>query len=241
MKNQEYFQFTVHVSIGREAMVIQNRRPKTEHQRRVLAGMGLRRIGARRTMDQHQPAIRGMLRAVHHLVEIDPSGGPEILVPFNYIYEVEDGTLTEKLTFPAGQYIKITQGPKANAIAWSTELSPHKALAQGLKLLPSHHFSAESTGEVTWKSSGEMVADLAPNVLRKASKKTSRTAFMWLGFEAMAITWLAEELNHHHARQLGIISADRNLEPYSDFITSTAQTVVSRGIQSMTLLRAMHK
>jgi large subunit ribosomal protein L30 len=46
------------------------------HQRRVLAGLGLRRIG-QSVVRIDTPAIRGMIAKVPHLVEVRAAGGTE--------------------------------------------------------------------------------------------------------------------------------------------------------------------
>ena len=47
---------------------------KPEHQRLVLKGLGLKRIGHEVTL-RDTPAIRGMIEKVHHLVEIEVRPG----------------------------------------------------------------------------------------------------------------------------------------------------------------------
>ncbi len=42
----------------------------TQHQRRILASLGLRKIGHSRVVSE-TPTIMGMIRKVHHLITVD--------------------------------------------------------------------------------------------------------------------------------------------------------------------------
>lgn len=44
---------------------------RSEHQRKVLAGLGLGRLHRSRILADNLP-IRGMIRKVHHLVKVEP-------------------------------------------------------------------------------------------------------------------------------------------------------------------------
>jgi large subunit ribosomal protein L30 len=55
--------------------VIQTGSPigREDYQRRTLIGLGLNKLGRSRVLED-TPAIRGMIRRVHHLVRVEPQG-----------------------------------------------------------------------------------------------------------------------------------------------------------------------
>ena len=53
-----------------EQIASPQRRPKVQQQ--TLIGLGLNKIGRRRTLED-TPAVRGMIERVRHLVRIDPA------------------------------------------------------------------------------------------------------------------------------------------------------------------------
>lgn len=289
---------TIRVELGKKVRVIQRRRPGTSHKRRVLAALGLRRVGAWRFVDKEQPSIQGMLRSISHLIEIDESSGPDIVVPcvhvrrFSHtrteqsrneqkhpqgpnewlvdaIYQqyLEDpysvdrawwdffadympgvdvdapakarystlvktwplSTLTESWEFPSGEYIKVTRTKKVTAVAWSTEASLRRVL-DTKNLLPIDISPAPSAGELTWKSSEEVVADSAIKAIQQARRKPSEVSFMRLDHAGLSLTWLMEVVDQRHRRQLGIIAQNPDIEQYSPFISATATTNVSRAV-----------
>lgn len=48
----------------------------TERQRATLMGLGLRRIGRSRTLE-NTPAVRGMVKSVLHLIEVEEVASPD--------------------------------------------------------------------------------------------------------------------------------------------------------------------
>ncbi|KPI26657.1 Ribosomal protein L30, ferredoxin-like fold domain-containing protein [Actinobacteria bacterium OV320] len=120
---------TIWVVLGKKVRVIQRRRPGTNHKRRVLAALGLRRIGAWRFVDKEQPSIQGMLHSIGHLIEIDESSGPDIIVPCVHVRRfsrtsTEQSGHEEKRAFGPSEWIvdeiyeQFLQDPHSVDRAW---------------------------------------------------------------------------------------------------------------------------
>jgi len=188
--------------------VVQVRRPKTERQRRVLNGLGLRGIGQFRYVDMNQPAIRGMIRHAQHLVDVrEGKQIPQIERALGSIADLSDiDTRQREMWFSSGQHLTISSDSDTWAVAWTTEYSLFRVMRDSLHLLPATPDDG-TAGDVWWSGGGEEKVDSVNQALRCVRHSWRNVAFLRLDYPSFSFTWMSPKEEGGIYGEVGFISS----------------------------------
>ncbi|MFD0278148.1 50S ribosomal protein L30 [Kitasatospora sp. NPDC127111] len=228
----------IQVKVGHKAKVIQIRPPRSEHQKRVLRALGLRRVGAVRFVEGDRPSIRGMLQAVDHLIEVSFDQGAQIEESFcrvsRWLPEIEvQSTIGE---YRSGEYIKVLRGKQSASVIWSTELSLHRLLASMGTVEPHWLTRSDSLGRSTWNRYGQLHTQPAIDTWRRVRTRNSNPSFVRFESEGISLVWISPKFNDRNYGQLSATSRDGNLLQFLDLISQTATFSIARSLHTIDIV-----
>jgi hypothetical protein len=206
-----------------------------------LASLGLRGIGQQNVVELSNPSVLGMVRAVYHLVDVEPIAHEYGLIERASSFERDLGDINSSslsFEFDDYQYLKALSVDSDVAVTWSLEISLARTLKKLTHLLPNSRIFEESSGEVWWRSGRKAEVDAAAKAFSEACRQPSSVSFLRVGYHGAAshdfsFSWLSPRSTERGYAQGGLRCRRGDFKSHSKIIASTATYRVARSMPEL--------